>query len=202
MQRKFNGNSSFNDPESNMSPSAFIHHFGDELHGRVRMFLSSRLLGVGISFQVQRGEEQGRQSCYQSAAPGSKMDRMQTSVQHSQTLTKTNFPQRHWTIVVSFSVKGHAAPLMLCLSHSIHLSDSPFLSAFFCLHLHFCVVSLTWCLVFTFFFTYLLCFISLWGLYFVCFFAGKLFEATEKYRFASKAGFHSISVPIHGDSVT
>lgn len=155
----------------NMSPSAFIHHFGDELHGRVEMFLSRRLLRVGISFQVQRGEEQGRRSCYQSAAPGSKTDRTETSVQHSQTLTKTNFPQRHWTIVVSSSVKGHAAPLMLCLSHSIHLSDSPFLSAFFCLHLRFCVVSLTWRLVFTFFFfLHTCCVLFHCGVYFLCVF--------------------------------
>lgn len=86
------GNSSFNDPESNMSPSVFIHQSGDELHVRVEMFLSSRHLGVGISFQVQRGEERGRRSCYQSAAPGPKTDRTETSVQDSQTLTKDKLP--------------------------------------------------------------------------------------------------------------
>lgn len=137
----------------------------NELHSRVEMFLSSRLFGIGIRFQVQRGEERGRRSCYQSAAPGPKTDRTETSVQHSQTLTKTNFPLRHWTVVVSSSVKGHAASFMFCLSHSIHLSDSPFLPSFSVSVCNFlcCLFNLTSCL--HLYSAYLLYFIALWDLF-------------------------------------
>lgn len=73
---------------------------------------------------------------------------------------KTNFPQRHWTAVVSSSVKGHHG-FPYALSFSLNSSfwqsfySTVFLSVF---NLLCCLFKLTPCLHL---FTYLLCFISL-----------------------------------------
>lgn len=155
------------------------------------MFSLSRLLGAEFSFQVlfgkdraERGEERGRRSCYQSAAPGPKTDRTETSVQHRvRHSPKTNFPQRHWIVLVSSAVKGHCdSPdsLSFWLNSSFFL----FFSSSCISPCTSCFVSSTWFLVFNFF-LYLLYFCS----FLFVFLLERLYDCTENGLICLKGTF-------------
>lgn len=157
-----------------MSPSAFIHHSGDKLHSASRCFCRDDSSELDLAFWWSEGRNEGGGAVIRAQHLDQRWtgrSRLSSTVRHS---PKTNFPQRHWSVVVSSSVKGHrTSPYALSFSLNSSFWQSFSSNVFLSLSATSYVVSLTWRLVFTFFFFYIL-FFFLCGLFFFYFSAGKL----------------------------
>lgn len=156
-----------------MSPTAFIHHSGDELHSESRCFCRDDSSELDLAFRWREGRNEGGGAVIRVQHLDQRWTgrrRLSSPVRHS---PKTNFPQRHWSVVVSSSVKGHrASPYVLSFSLNSSFWQSFSSNVFLSLSATFCVVSLTWRLVFSFSFLHT-CFF--WcGLFFVYFSTGNL----------------------------
>lgn len=136
-----------------MSPSAFIHHSGDKLHSAPRCFCRDDSSELDLAFWWSEGRNEGGGAVIRAQHLDQRWtgrSRLSSTVRHS---PKTNFPQRHWSVVVSSSVKGHhTSPYALSFSLNSSFWQSFSSNVFLSLSATSYVVSLTWRLVFTFFF--------------------------------------------------